>query len=432
MAFALTPAKAYDGVLDYATSEGRKLFSSATKSLYHSDEGFDCTPEDLHGFLEILADRAQEYDWDFIEPDNNWVDQGVLVVAKENPADNANTDSWNLLDNHGQIDLKILKDQAPLYLGEESRRAQDDMMLYKCLFNSLTDAGRQKILIWKKDYIVNDDENDIVNRPCGILLLKVIIRESHIDTNATTTAIRNKLSNLDEYISTVNQNITKFNAYVQTQITSLETRGETTTDLLANLFKGYAACSDKNFVKYIATKEEKYEEGEELNPKKLMLLADTKYKTLVEKGTWDAPSAEEEKIIALQAQVESLQKKMNKGGTSKDASNKTGKEKGKGGKGTPKKPDWMYKEPAEDKLKEPRQWNGKPWYWCSPKTGGKCTPGAYRRHKPSECKGMAAGSKRKPANISENENTATQQANPNKRVRIAKALEAMHTASDSE
>ena len=427
MAFALTPAKAYDGVLDYTTSEGRKLFSSATKSLYHSEEGFDCTPEDLHGFIEVLADRAQECDWDFTNPAEDWDGQGVLVVAKEDPQVNANPDSWNLLENHGQIELDLLKKQAPLYLGTETRRAQDDMMLYKCLFNSLTDAGRQKILIWKKDYVVNDQANDVTNRPCGILLLKVIIRESHIDTNATTTTIRNKLSNLDEYIATVNQNITKFNAYVQTQITALETRGETTTDLLANLFKGYAACSDKNFVKYIANKEEKYEEGEELNPKKLMLLADTKYKTLVEKGTWDAPSAEEEKIIALQAQVESLQKKMNKAGNSKDTSSKTGKEKGKG---TPKKPDWMYQEPPEDKLKEPRNWNGKPWYWCSKKTGGKCTPGAYRRHKPSECKGIAAGSKRKTAGESKDKNTA--ETNPNKRVRIAKALEAMHIDSDNE
>ena len=30
----------------------------------------------------------------------------------------------------------------------------------------------------------------------------------------------------------------------------------------------------------------------------------------------------------------------------------------------------------------------KPWYWCSPETGGKC-PGLLRRHKPSECEGKA-------------------------------------------
>ena len=43
------------------------------------------------------------------------------------------------------------------------------------------------------------------------------------------------------------------------------------------------------------------------------------------------------------------------------------------------------------KLKEPRTFNGKPWYWCSAKTGGKCEPGKYRRHKPGECKGTTKG-----------------------------------------
>ena len=150
--------------------------------------------------------------------------------------------------------MEALAQQAVLYLEDQSRRAQDNTMLYKCLFDSLTQAGRQKILVWKDKYTVATSTNPKLK--CGILLLKVIIRESHIDTNATTTSIRNKLSGLDTYISTVGHDITKFNAYVQMLIKSLETRGEKTHDLLANLFKGYAACSDKVFVQYIAGKEE--------------------------------------------------------------------------------------------------------------------------------------------------------------------------------
>ena len=432
MAFALTPAQAYDGVLDYTTTEGRKLFHSATKSLYPSDEGFDCTPDDLHGFIELVSNRAQEYNWNSIDENIQWDGQGIMMVAKEDPNVNPDTDSWNLLEHHGQIDLSTLKIQVKMYLGLEGRRAQDDMMLYKSLFNSLTEAGRKKILIWKKDYIVHDEDLDIVHRPCGILLLKVIIRESHIDTNATTTSIRNKLSSLDEYISKIGQDITKFNGYVQTQLTALETCGETTMDLLANLFKGYLACSDKNFVKYIQSKEEKYEEGEDMNPKRLMLLADTKYKTLVEKGIWDAPSAEEEKIIALQAKYESLKRQFNtnknKTDKSSDPSDQPEKndKKKKTNKKTPPKPDWMYVEPSADKLHEPRMWNGKPWHWCSPKTGGKCD-GAYRRHKPSQCKGFA-GSKRNSAN---NKNASTEkQETPSKRVRLSKALETIISDDD--
>ena len=150
MAFALTPAKAYNGIVDCTTNKGRKSHNSATKSLCHSDEGFDCTPKDLHGFIEELADGTQECDWDHADPDETWDNQGALVVARENPDDNEDTESWNLLQNHGQIDIEALKTQAPQCLGSEPRRTQDDVMLHKCLFNSFTDAGRQKILIWKK------------------------------------------------------------------------------------------------------------------------------------------------------------------------------------------------------------------------------------------------------------------------------------------
>ena len=102
-----------------------------------------------------------------------------------------------------------------------------------------------------------------------------------------------------------------------------------------------------------------------------MLLADTKYKTLVEKGIWEAPSAEEEKIIALQAKYESLKRQVQVDKSSDGTAGKGSKKKGLKKK-TPPKPDWMFKEPSKEKLTEPRMWNGKPWHWCSPKTGGKC------------------------------------------------------------
>ena len=171
-----------------------------------------------------------------------------------------------------------------------------------------------------------------------------------------------------------------------------------------------------------------------MNPKKPMLLADTKHKTSVEKGVWEAPSAEEEKIIAPQAKCESLKRQFNDNKNEKnkdDSSDQSGKKKKKfTNKKTPPKPSWMCEEPPLDKLNEPRMWNGKPWHWCSAKTGGKCN-GAHRRHKPSQCKGMA-GSKRNTAGDSKDKNeNEGQQTNPNKRVRIAKALEAI-TMDDNE
>ena len=94
-------------------------------------------------------------------------------------------------------------------------------------------------------------------------------------------------------------NITKFNAHVQLLLKGLESRGETTHDLMSNMFKGYAAASDNNFTKYIEHKREEYKDNTYIKPTSLMSLADNKYKNLKIKGVWNAISQEEEKILAL-------------------------------------------------------------------------------------------------------------------------------------
>ena len=79
----------------------------------------------------------------------------------------------------------------------------------------------------------------------------------------------------------------------------LASRGETTHNFLLNLFKGYAATSNTTFTSCIERKQEEYEEGTNIKPTALMSLVDKKYKNLKIKGTWNAPSQEEEKILAL-------------------------------------------------------------------------------------------------------------------------------------
>jgi predicted deacetylase len=59
------------------------------------------------------------------------------------------------------------------------------------------------------------------------------------------------------------------NLHVQSLIEALNVRGETTTDLLTNLFKGYKAAKDEKFIKYIEKKEEYYEEGNGLGANEL-------------------------------------------------------------------------------------------------------------------------------------------------------------------
>ncbi len=384
------------------TTEGRKLDGSATHKL--EEDLYDCQPDGLYQFLATLHTRAQEYGW------NDQIG-GILQIPED--ANDPTSDTHYLVDNYGQIPLSRIRDFDETYLDQPIRPAQDAFMLFKCLMNSISKEGKNKILIWRQQYTVEEFSS-------GSLLLKIIIRESHLDTNATTSSIRTKLSNLDSYIMTIGSDITKFNGYVRLLIDSLAARGETSNDLLTNLFKGYESATDKTFVDYIRRKKERYEEGEDVTLDALMDQANSKYKLMKENATWNAPTDHEEKILARMSEVRNLQKsKKREKETPYKKEHKSGsKQYPKEGRKAVEKPLWFTKEPSPEDIAKPKEWNGKTWYYCSPKTGGKCA-GAYRIHKPSQCEGKAhkfagkEGEKRK----------ADDSGNGERKLKLAKAYE---------
>ena len=105
-----------------------------------------------------------------------------------------------------------------------------------------------------------------------------------------------------------------------------------------------------------------------------MTLSSNKFKLLVEAGAWNAPSNEEEKIIALQSQINKLQAKKppqyapattHRGSTNrKDSSTKKTFEK------DPHQPKWLLDHIKPYKLTTVMEYKKKDWLWCSPETGG--------------------------------------------------------------
>ena len=143
--------------------------------------------------------------------------------------------------------------------------------------NSISTECKAKLTIWKKEYRCGQ-------LPYGNLLLKVLIRECHLDTNATIGGIQNWLSALDSYLPTMGYNITKSNMYMKNLVDQLWARGEFTNDLLINLFKGYLSATDKFFTTYIEKKLEAYKEGQDMTANQLMLWARNKYDLLLRQG----------------------------------------------------------------------------------------------------------------------------------------------------
>jgi len=155
--------------------------------------------------------------------------EGHLYVPED--IANPNTEHNDLLSNFGKATLAQIMDHTATYAETNTRLAQNSMMLYQCLSNSITNEVKAKTMLWQNEYNVGDT-------PCGVAYLKVIIRKAQIHTRATV---------LDTYISTISYDIVKFNEYVKDLMDSLTARGETTHDLLAKLFKVYKSVKDYDF-----------------------------------------------------------------------------------------------------------------------------------------------------------------------------------------
>ena len=363
--FAHTPATATDDIIDYSTKEGKSIWKAATEPL--SSELFDCTPDGLRYFLKRLQQRSWECGWE----------NSILSIPTD-PLDPLG-ETVEFIANYGTISMEQLRANARQYVTTQTRVAQDSTQLYTCLMNSLSTVGWSKVTLQEEEYTIN-------SMKVGILLLKVIIRVSAIDTNATVMSIRSQLGNINTYIATVNYDITKTNERVNTLLEALSTRGETTHDMLSNLFRAYRTVKDKQFLRYIEQKESDYEEGTlELTPTKLMLMAENKFKTLKEKSQWQAPSEEEEKIVALEAEVKALRnqtkpKRDNKGGNKGYNDYNKGKPKSNvKSKGGNKEFGWKSKAPKEGEPRTKTVGDTK-WHFCEKHK-------RWTLHTTEECKG---------------------------------------------
>lgn len=383
--FALSPALANRDVLDYSSAAGAKVYRGAIAPIAIE---FDCKSENLQLFLDQVRDRVTTHDWN-----------DILLIPKDgnlaNPKD--------LIESYGEVSYEDVKASAMQYVNTETREAQDSVMLYQCIMASLTKEAQRQVRIRGKGHPFQ-----IAGHGVGALLLKVVIMVSHVDTRATISSVRTKLSSLDKSMREFDSDIEKFNDYVVELENKLQARGQVTQDLLVNLFKGYKVCKDLEFVEYIKKKEDYYEEGGDVTSDQLMEWALNKFKSRKESNTWCQKTNEEETIIALQAQVQSLIKGAGAKATgnhgTKDQKGKTKKTK------KDNKPAWMLVAPAEGEP-QTKTVDGKTWNWCP-------THKAWVRHTAATCKGIGFR-----ASGGGKEQKQTSKEGP--KMKISKALEAV-------
>ena len=83
---------------------------------------------------------------------------------------------------YSNISIQIIRVFKKTYIDTPSIAAQDCHMMYKCIMNSLLLEEKTKLNLCSEEYSVGP------HKP-GKILIKVVIRESHLDTNATTSQI---------------------------------------------------------------------------------------------------------------------------------------------------------------------------------------------------------------------------------------------------
>lgn len=372
-AFALTPAQvAPDNIIDYSTSEGKKLWNSATAAL---DDKFDADAKNINIFTEQVMKRATNAGWT--------TGNGNIISIPD-----VNGNNRNLIQEYGRLTMEEIRTYVQTYsapaaagaAAPENRRRQNDYQFYVFLSDSLGQEGQLKVLAEAESYTIG-------NTPSGSLFFKLLMQKAIVDTRATASHLRENLTNLDSYISTVDSNIQLFNQYVKVNKEGLKARGESTDDLMINLFKGYGNAGDREFVQYIKLKKDQYDEGADIDADKLMQLALNKYENLIAEDKWKAMSPEQEQLVALNAEFEKLKdenlklsrsiKKKNK----KDAPKKAEKKSKKGNKNKQRQNadmEWK-KKPPRDGESHTKTVSNKTYYWCPAHM-------AWTIHKPAECR----------------------------------------------
>ena len=367
-AFALTPAQSVRGTIDMSGAEGRKLYNDAIKPV--CNPVYDLEAGGLHMFMAAVTRRANNYGWTLTG--------GIMNISEiaNDPISLTN----NLLEAYGQITLEQVRDYDKLYMLNPERRAQDNMQLYECLMNSLSNEANHIMALRNEDFQVQ-------GRSSGTLLLKAITAESRIDTFATSNMVRTKLGRLSEHILTIeDNNIIVFNRHVKSLVEILQSRKEKSDDLMTNLFNAYINVKDKEFVRFMMDKQARFEEGTaNYDVNQIMNSAANRYKILKERELWNKASAEEEMIGIMETKVENLSKQLREATKSKKGSPHktiTGQVDKNGDRVIGL---WFIdsRQPYFKKRYDSRKYQGKEVWWCGTSTEGTCN--AWGHHKSSEC-----------------------------------------------
>ena len=385
--FADTPnVLEVDEVIDYSTKRGSAIYEKGIQALDDKalTDGFAMTQSQTVVFTEALQNKCTQMGW------NQGARQITSFVNREGK-------TIDIIKNYGQIDELTLKMQCenfckPGEANAQTRAKQNNTMMCACLSKSLTADAKAKLLAHRSDFTFDGVEYAPV-------MYKVIMRLATMDSVATTQTLRDNLQNLGTFAATVKGDIDKIHAEFDKNYSQLLSRGASVDDPIQILFDAYQVVPCYNFQTYIGRQYDDYLDGRLTiaHHELLLKMAKTKYDWLVSKKKWGAKSPDDEKIVAMAAEIKSLQGKLKlnpklaeiakgddkKGGkkNKKDTSNKREQKKDEA---------WKKDPPKSGDPKEKKQ-GELTFHWCEHHM-------AWTVHKPADCRlGKKHKDEQKPA-----------------------------------
>ncbi len=210
-------------------------------------------------------------------------------------------------------------------------------------------------------------------------MYKTIMSLSTLDGNATVTALRANLHELMQYAIKQNGNIDEIHTYFNQNYVQLKARGQSVDDVHTILFKAYLqGVPDATFHDYMSRLQDDWmdQTGDmrDATHEDIMKKAKAKYDMLVNSGKWGVKSPDQEKIIALEAQLKDLQNlKLSahlinklKQGQKQDQKGQQPRQRQKG-TNTPQKQGSMYRKNQKDRTNKFFQKQDEEWKKLSPK-----------------------------------------------------------------
>jgi hypothetical protein len=279
-----------------------------------------------------------------------------------------------MVDHYGEIPGLSVRNAATAYLTAGGRMSQDSEQLYQCLRKSLSKDGLSRVMNEKEKFQVPIGGDILTDGP---LFLLTIVSLAYTNTRSMSSVHRNKLSQLTQKMQSIpDNNITVFNTHVNTLVKLLAAGGEKCEDLAWNLLRAYKATQDENFNKYMKSKEDQWKDGTinwSSTGNEIMVLAENYYKDAVENETWLLVTKEQEKIIALEAQIRAIKPYQARVRTDRNPKKDNRKQDSEGNKW----PKWKDMAPTGTQSQVLKR-DGKTFHWCPHHA-------RWTVHKPSEC-----------------------------------------------